>query len=329
MVIFFTFDELFALNENSINALYLVLRETPITGIYYSSSFWRLEDKRGWCKAREKKLDILNIPLVFSPDFIFENQYSKITPEFNVKWLPDFTTVDTDQSAIHIVNEIISSKKNRIVIGLIGSLGKWKGILELIHILNENSDLCDRILFVICGKIAKETFNSEELEFLANALEQLSNKVVYYPQFIDSAKGFNSIISNCDYMYCLYNNPQSSGILSKAIAFNKKALCFNKHLLGDISFLLPAETVSFSSISYNALCSLIEYDKKKESFSSGLSPEKYRKMISVKSFSELFIYEITRIIFPKKNYGSNIFAPVELLQIKRELLNKLDNREKI
>lgn len=270
-LLFLTIDELFNLSELAINRLVGVTKRSKLVGIYYSSSYWRIDEKRSWCVFREKKIERLNFYAIFTPDYRVACLSKNGLTNFYMQWLPDATSIiQSEKKSTNILFDLIDEKKKgKRVVGLIGSLGKWKGLLQLLQALDENKSLLDKYLFVISGQIVRSTFSDDELDFLDRVIENINSNILYHPYNLDDNNDFNRLCSMCDYLYCFYNNPQSSGILSKAILANKRVLGVNQHYIGDMMKAFPFLGESVKEINGSTLeCALKNLDNTGIDFSN-------------------------------------------------------------
>tara|TARA_R110001599_G_scaffold60939_3_gene169271 strand:+ start:41784 stop:43022 length:1239 start_codon:yes stop_codon:yes gene_type:complete len=245
LIFLVTLDEIFSLSDTLIQKLAGLFSGITVTGIYYGSSFWRDPDKVEWCKHREKKLTALKTKYAYSPDpFLSFVKDSKIP----FQWLPDFTSILSDASSLSLQNTLIQRKKGRKVVGLYGSLGKWKGILEALDAFKHSPELSENYFLFLSGEIVWSTFDEHEKTFLKDCLEKLQNVILYYPYSIESTAGFNSLIDSCDIVLCFYNNLQSSGLVSKAIRKEKPLILSNKGFLKNLHSAFPETGISTSDI---------------------------------------------------------------------------------
>lgn len=304
LILFFTFDELLSLPPETLCKLKTALGHTPITGIYYSSSYWRYPDKVAWCLSREQKLSQLNIPIVFSPDpkvefIVAQNTSSKL----RFKWLPDFTSIDTDQSSNSLTNLIKRVKNNRKVIGLVGSLGKWKGVYELLSCIYHDQKLADEHLFVFSGELVEGTFSKEELSDIKKWILELDSKIIFNNKTIASEGGFNQLVDNCDIIYAVYNNPQSSGLISKSIKFKKSVLYPSHGFIQELMDVLDynGEFIDVNNVSPSSIRSKInalDHNKCNSNISI-----KYRELLNSESAVEIFVQLVSDIVFSNRLIG--------------------------
>jgi len=306
LIVFFTFDELLSLTEDSLLYLKESLGQVMITGIYYSSSYWRIEDKRGWCSYRESKLIDFNIPFVFSPDPLIEHLcLDDERAKLKFKWLPDFTTNYVDQSCNSLINNINYQKGSRQVVGLLGSLGKWKGVYELVSCIYQNQQLLDDYLFILSGELVEATFTKIEFNNLQEWLYELDGKIIHNNNKIETEAGFNMLVSCCDIIYSVYSNPQSSGLISKAIRFNKPILYPNDGFIPDLMNMLDyyGEEVNVRNITPALIINKISL---LSSRAKKISKEtlRYAELLMPCNSAELFVQQVSQHAFLNKLIGS-------------------------
>ena len=236
MVYFVTLDELFHVEDSLIEKIGKFFEATVVTGSYFSSSIWRDPSMEGWCKKREEKLIKLNIDYAFTPDPILcYNERSLI----QFKWLPDFATFASSPPNPEFVKKIYNKRRDRNVIGLFGSLGKWKGVYEVLKTLFENPDIRDRYILLLSGSFVWHTFSRTEIDDIKYYLKHLENDIVFIEGGLDRDEEFNSLFDFCDVVVCFYNNLQSSGVVSKGILKNKKLLLSDKGFLRSLKKAIP------------------------------------------------------------------------------------------
>ena len=301
-----TLDELFNLNQSDLNTLSASSKNSKIFGVYYSSSYWRIEEKREWCKFREQKINILNIDCVFSPDPFLELYHNKLNTTWKIWWTPDISSINLPLKSSNIISDINLRKGNRKVIGLVGSLGKWKGILQLLQSLIDDISLTKQYFFVISGKIVEQTFSKEELDFIKKTLNRLNDLIYYIPYNIDSNEDFNDIINTCDYLYCYYLNPQSSGILSKSILLNKLIIGSNRNYIGDMLKTFPEIGIGINEMnSYSLRESLKKLDEHNLSNTLNTNLIYFRKILNPDIMVDQILYYMVKnniSIKEQKNY---------------------------
>lgn len=296
LIIFFTFDEILMLSDAVLASLYSSVKLTPVTGVYYSSSYHRVESQLDWCLHRERRLDKFNIPLLFTPDLGVHISHRSI---YRLHWLPDFTSAVCDHSANILTNQILRQKKGRQVVLLAGSLGKWKGIYELLEALYKDRHLVSKYLFVFSGKIVDKTFTSSELEAIHFWMDELGDAIVYNHVRIREYAGFNSIVDAADIIYAVYKNPQSSGLVSKAILLNKKILCGTSGFVPELMDFLqyPHQKININKI-----------DSAKVAMSlNALSTERmtccevddYKALLKISNSVEIFVNTVNKVVWDK------------------------------
>lgn len=294
LVFFFTIDSVFGIEDQTLVSLHRLLGRSQITGIYYSSSYWRIAEKQAWCRKREEKLALLHIKYLYTPDPAVRKIKEKLDSEIKYIWLPDFTTTAPDQSELRLLNSIYLKSNGRKVVGLVGSLGKWKGVLELTNSLVADPTITSQYLFFISGEINRSTFSDEEYDLLRKNLDKLKETCLVNDRNIDSSGGFNALFQAVDFFICVYNNPQSSGIFSKAIRFGKPVLGSNQHYIGDMLKAFPQAGVPIDELnSQNLQRGLSELSKRRlntrndrlldnnlSNFSRALAPENAGHIVS-------------------------------------------------
>ncbi|MEB3341633.1 glycosyltransferase [Okeania sp.] len=202
-------------------------------GIYMGASYHRIPDKEKWLIQREKCLSSDKCKFLYIVDpQVLGNLKSKF---FNkgIYHIPDFTEVATDRSTTTLVENIFRHKNNRFVIGLAGSLGRWKGVMtfiEYIKLLPEKL-----FYFVLAGKLNTQTFSENELAIIQDFADNLPDNVFFFPEIISKSEGgFNALIKGFDAIFLGYFEfPQSSNLLSKAAKLQIPVIASDRFFIGE------------------------------------------------------------------------------------------------
>lgn len=202
-------------------------------GIYMGASYHRIPDKQKWLIQREKCLssDKCKFLYIFDPQVLgsLKNKFSNKS----IYQIPDFTEVATDSSTTTLLEHISRYKNNRIVIGLAGSLGRWKGVmtfLEYIKLLPEKL-----FYFVLAGKLNTQTFSKHELDVIQKFADNLPDNVFFFPEIISNSEGgFNALLKAFDAVFLGYFEfPQSSNLLSKAAKLKIPVIASDRFFMGE------------------------------------------------------------------------------------------------
>lgn len=201
-------------------------------GIYMGASYHRLPDKEKWIIEREKSLLSDKCKFLYLLDLQMAEKLKRKFPNKSIYHIPEFTEIDTDSSTTSLVEHISRHKNNRIVIGLAGSLGRWKGVMTFIE--------CVKLLpeklfyFVLAGKLNTQTFSENELDTIQNFVNNLPDNVLFFPETI-SEGGFNTLLKAFDSIFLGYFEfPQSSNVLSKAAKLKIPVLANDKFFIGEV-----------------------------------------------------------------------------------------------
>jgi glycosyltransferase involved in cell wall biosynthesis len=117
------------------------------------------------------------------------------------------------------------------IIAALGFLKPSKGILTLAKLALDpaNSDLC----FAFIGELSPQEYSKDEWALISTLEDRCQNVYTRFERIHDE-KIFNSYISVCDVVYAAYHNfADSSGILTKAAAFEKPIVVSDGYLMAE------------------------------------------------------------------------------------------------
>ena len=124
--------------------------------------------------------------------------------------------------------------KGKKVIGLLGSLEKRKGVLTFIE-LSQQAMFGDKWYFILAGKLARNTFNTEELTLIDNFISANPDNCFLFFDYIKDEADFNALINVCDLIFAVYEKfPHSSNILTKAAIFQKPVIVSGGYYMAEL-----------------------------------------------------------------------------------------------
>jgi glycosyltransferase involved in cell wall biosynthesis len=136
---------------------------------------------------------------------------------------PDFTDELPPAAHYHLAEEIISKAKGRVIIGLLGSLERRKGLLTLLKIAQHPSSR--DWFFVFAGELAEQTFSVQELKEIKSFFDVPRNNCFAYFNRIPGDDQFNALVNVCDVLYAVYQGfLHSSNVVSKAATYGKSLI---------------------------------------------------------------------------------------------------------
>lgn len=133
---------------------------------------------------------------------------------------PDVTDASPPDREFPIAKKITVAANGRKIIALLGSLDRRKGMLTLLKVTKSIS--CEDCFFVFAGKLADESFSSDELEALKSIAYNPPHNCFFHLDFIPDEPAFNALVEMSDILFAAYENfLHSSNILTKAAVFKK------------------------------------------------------------------------------------------------------------
>jgi glycosyltransferase involved in cell wall biosynthesis len=177
----------------------------------------------------------------------------------------------------------------RVIVGLLGSIQRRKGVLDLIKV-SEALDI-NEFFFVIAGKLDRDSFSPDELEIVEHVFS-------YPPENFFASEGwltneaFGGILSCLNVVFAAYKDfPHSSSILTAAASRPIPVLVSAGYCMGErvekwrLGLTVPEGDIDKIR---DALLSLVEFtvpDKKAEAYlkimSNTLLPDRLEKALSL------------------------------------------------
>jgi hypothetical protein len=143
-----------------------------------------------------------------------------------VSLFPDFADNSVPDIKYAVANEIRKISHGRKIVGLLGALQKRKGILTLLNLAQKYNH--EDWFFIFCGKIIKEDFTPEELNYIDTIKELSPDNCYFYNDYIPSETQFNALVELCDVIFSVYEDfYYSSNMLAKAAYFKKWVIVNN------------------------------------------------------------------------------------------------------
>lgn len=145
---------------------------------------------------------------------------------------PDFTDTSPPDLSFPSARQIKERAKGSKIIGLLGGLGKRKGILTLLEVAQQTRK--ENYFFVFAGQLAEHTFTKQELTNIRNLVySDLSNCFFNFERIPDEGS-FNALVNECDILFAAYEQfPHSSNILTKAAIMEKPVIVSKKFCMAE------------------------------------------------------------------------------------------------
>lgn len=152
-----------------------------------------------------------------------ENDFFNYVQKDRVIFFPDIISEDPPDVEFKIAQDIKAKAGQRVIIGVIGSLDRRKGVITLLQAaaLSTNRPW----YFVFAGKPAISTFNFREWLLIQHAQKTMTENCYFSLGEIPGEAQFNALINTCDIVFAGYLGfKNSSNLLTKAAFFNKPVI---------------------------------------------------------------------------------------------------------
>ncbi|MBD2189069.1 glycosyltransferase family protein [Pseudanabaena mucicola] len=144
--------------------------------------------------------------------------------------LPDTADVSLPSSIYPVAQQIKEKANGRPIIGLLGALHKRKGVLPFIEIVKKLSNY--PYFFLLAGILDRNSFSPDELGMITEFCDSDPENLFFFFERIPIEANFNSLVSQCDILYLVYECfASSSNIMTKAAFFNKPVLVAHGYLM--------------------------------------------------------------------------------------------------
>jgi hypothetical protein len=161
-------------------------------------------------------------------------QTAKLQLQLNKKVItfPDITDEVKPDVNFFVALDIKKKARGRKIIGLLGSLNKRKGLLNLMKASQQPGS--EKYLFAFVGQLSHYTLQSEELEYIQRIRDLNPLNCYFHFELIPDEPQFNALVNTCDILFAAYENfPYSSNILTKAAVFKKPLIATRGSCVGN------------------------------------------------------------------------------------------------
>lgn len=136
---------------------------------------------------------------------------------------PDCTDSSLPEKDNAVANAIRRAAAGRKIVGMLGSLEKRKGMVQLLKIAEEGRR--PDVFYVFCGKLAEASFSESDRAYIQERLRNTPTNCYFHLQHIPDGPQFNALVDVCDVLFAVYEQfPHSSNVLTKAAWFRKPVL---------------------------------------------------------------------------------------------------------
>ena len=162
---------------------------------------------------------------------IIEKLQNKL-PNKQIIAFPDFTDESPLDTSYSVVHEVRESAKEKVIIGLLGSLNKRKGLLTMLRVSQEIAH--QGYFFLFAGKLDSPSFSEDELKYIESIVSSNPSNCFFYFERIPDENKFNTLINECNVLFVAYENfPNSSNLLTKAAIFKKPVISGKRFCIGE------------------------------------------------------------------------------------------------
>lgn len=161
-------------------------------------------------------------------------QTTKLQLQLNKKVItfPDITDEANPDFNFFVALDIKKKADGRKIIGLLGSLNKRKGLLNLLKASQQPSN--EKYFFAFVGQLSHYTLQAEELEYIQKIRALNPSNCYFHFELIPDEPQFNALVNTCDILFAAYENfPYSSNILTKAAVFKKPLIATTGSCVGN------------------------------------------------------------------------------------------------
>lgn len=205
------------------------------SGLYFHPFQFRrpVSERNCWACYRHTLLQVANCKAAAVLD---EGVALKLKGEIggkSVVTFPDIADAISPMKDYSVALKIREKAAGRIIIGLLGSLEKRKGVLTLLDVAERTQ--IENWFFIFTGHLVKQTFTPEELARVQRVAEQSTTGNTYFHfERIPEESQFNSLINECDILFAAYNGfAHSSNLMTKAAIFEKPIIVSDGYCMAE------------------------------------------------------------------------------------------------
>ncbi len=287
---FFCWMDSYLINVFSINLILDRIFPYKWSGLYFQPMDMLIPKKKYLQNIFFNRNSIFKSRYCAGVGILIENIKNKL--QLNIKRkpvivFPDIVDVKNSDD-YYLIKEIKKKAKKRKIIGLLGSLGKWKGMLSLLEVARISKER--NWFFIFVGQLEKESFTKEELYYLYNCKKSFEN-IFFHFERIPNESEFNSSIKICDALFAVYENFRfSSNILTKSAFFKIPVIVSKNYCMGErVRKYNLGKVVEESSPleCYNALNEIFVLNNLKDN-SNKFKFEEYKEHHSIEKQKSIF-----------------------------------------
>jgi glycosyltransferase involved in cell wall biosynthesis len=185
-----------------------------------------------WVRSREHALRLKKCLSMCVLDETLKDKLAEKVKKETVL-LPDFAdnSLPADVELRRIRAEIRFRSKDRIVLGVLGSLESRKGVIDVLRLIEGGT--APQLFLVMAGEVQWHSFTEPERQLLKRIQERgLGGSYIRFGRLPHETE-LNALLSACDVLFLCYRDfRQSSNFLGKAAHFRVPVVAFDEHLIG-------------------------------------------------------------------------------------------------
>lgn len=208
------------------------------SGLYFQPTGIRIPLKMAWLRHGPlNPQSILKSPSCPGVALLDEGSTSALSQKINGKSaipFPDIADTSPPDLQFPPLLKIKKKAKHRKIIGILGSLGKRKGILTFLKMAQQERKGDWFFLFAGKSPLLEPSLSAEEKLTIKKIVSAKPDNCYFHFEFIPGEPQFNALVNLCDAIFAVYENfPYSSNALTKAAWFEKPIIASNQHCIGD------------------------------------------------------------------------------------------------
>lgn len=202
----------------------------PWSGLYLSPRHLRVESKQ--ILNPDKLFMLEQCKCVSVLDEGIKDKLSDRLKGKPVIAFPDITDSSAPDQEHPAIRDIRDKAKGRKIIGLIGNLARYQGVLGLLRVSKATADR--DWFFLFAGPIERGTFTDDEWQEIQSSVRSGQNNCYFHIFPIADGSEFNALVAAVDVLFAVRENfPYSSNKLTKASIFRKPLIVEDGYLLAE------------------------------------------------------------------------------------------------
>ena len=145
---------------------------------------------------------------------------------------PNTVNTSAPDSDFSLLTDVLKKAQGRKIIGLLGALGKRKGVLTLLKASQLAAN--KNYFFAFVGQLSYDSFSKEELAEVKDIIAPEPENCYFHFEFVPGEAQFNAVVDICDVLYIVNENyPSNSQVLTLAAVFEKMVIANDQFNIGE------------------------------------------------------------------------------------------------